>query len=236
MELREISIEVREGLGKGNAGRLRRGGFLPTSLYGDGGKNWTGKVNERDFVNIARKVSPSQLFSIKSSNSELNGRMAIVKEIQREFAAQKLLHIDMMVLNESKSITISVPLHVKGESPGVKNDGGVLNVAMYEIKLNCLPRQIPAFVEVDISKLELNESIHSGELKLPEGVTLHGRPDESVVSVVISKTQASVEAATTAAAATATTDTAATPAAGAAAPAAEGADKADKATKPEKSK
>lgn len=226
-----LDVQDRPGLGKGNVNRLRREGMLPGVAYGIGDGAIPVVVNTHQFVTLARKATSSQLFNLNSSNGSLNGKLALVKEIQKDYVKSVPLHVDLQVLREDKPITVSIPLHVEGESPGVKNEGGVLTVAARELKIDCLPRQIPQYIVVDISALNLGESIHARDLKLPNGVELHGKPDETIASVVVSKTAAVAEAA--AAATPAAAAEGAATAEGAAAAPAEGAAGAEGAAKAE---
>lgn len=215
--MREASLKISERpvIGSSNMRRLRKGGFLPAVVYAAGEKTVHASVPAREFITLAQKSSLAQLFSFTSESSALNGKLAIVKEIQKGSLKGEPLHIDFQTLKENEKITVKIPVHTKGEAPGVKLDGGVLSQAAHEISVNCLPRKIPDHIEVDISELKIGSSIHLKDLKLPEGVEIVGDLEETLLSVV----QAKAYVAETPVAAT--TEVAA--AEGAAAPAAEGA-------------
>jgi large subunit ribosomal protein L25 len=163
---------------------------------------------------------------------------AILKDVQRHPFKNAILHIDFQRVEENEKIRISIPLHFKGAavSPGVKTQGGIVSHMRNEVEVSCLPKDLPEFVEVDISGLSLNESIHLSQLKIPEGVQLLDLAKEDSAVVAIHSPRAEEPEPTAAAAAA---EGAAAPAAGAAAaaaPAAAAAAGADAAKKAEPAK
>lgn len=225
MESFEIEITPREDKGSSASKRIRRDGFIPTVIYARGEPSVNAMVNSQDFILLARKSRISQVFTFKSSAQELNGKSAVVKNIQKDFQKNAVLHVDFQKLHENEVISVPVVLHFVGEAPGVKVDGGILTIARHELVVSCLPKLIPDEIKVDVSSLEMGQSIHASALALPEGVTLHGNPEETIVSVVAIRQM--VEEAAPAAAAAEGEAAAAAPAEGAAAPAAGGDKKAE---------
>jgi len=158
-------------------------------VYSHGLESIAGGVSEREFIRLARRVRSSQIFTLKSKRPELNGKPAIVKEIQEQFTSTRVVHVDFQALREDESVTVNIPLRFVGEAPGVKNDGGVLSVGAHEIAVQCLPKSIPDEFVIDVSALNMGESIHARDIKLPEGVELDSDGDESVVSVIAQRVQ-----------------------------------------------
>jgi large subunit ribosomal protein L25 len=156
---------------------------------------------------------------------------AILKDVQRHPYKNAVLHIDFQRVSDNEKIRISIPLHFKGEavSPGVKTQGGIVSHLRTQVEISCLPKDLPEFIEVDMSGLGLNESIHLSELKLPEGVQLLDLAKEDSAVVAIHSPRA--EEVETPAAAAATAAAPAAGAAAAAAPAAGDAAKKDDAKK-----
>jgi large subunit ribosomal protein L25 len=154
---------------------------------------------------------------------------AILKDVQRHPFKNEIVHIDFQRVEENEKIRISIPLHFKGAaiSPGVKSQGGLVSHMRNEVEVSCLPKDLPEFIEVDISGLSLNESIHLSQLKIPDGVHLVDLAKEDAAVVAIHSPRAEEPEPTAAAAAGAPAAegaaAAAAPAAGAAAPAAAGA-------------
>ena len=155
--------------------------------YHKGEKPVAIKVPYKEFTLMAQKARRSQVFSFKSANSALSGKVAIVKEIQQDYVAGKVVHVDFQTLNEKEEITLDILVKVVGEAPGVKVQNGILAVVTHEVAVRCLPKNIPGSIEVDISVLNLGQSIHAGDLKLGEGVKLAGDEHETIVSVVAAR-------------------------------------------------
>jgi large subunit ribosomal protein L25 len=212
MEQFEIEVSSRTGSGSAEARRVRKSGRIPAIVYSHGEAGLPTSVVYNEFIKVARQAKSSQLFTIKSEDKTINGRRAVVKEVQKDHLQGTVLHVDFQAISENEELTIRVAVRPVGEAPGVKLDGGILTVVAHELSIRCLPKHIPQHLDVDISALRIGSSIHAEELKLPEGVKLAGNPGETIVSVVAVRANAEDEAAATPAA-----GAAAAPAAGAAA-------------------
>jgi large subunit ribosomal protein L25 len=203
--------------GKGASRRLRRSGKVPAILYGghaaprqlilDHQNLLTLLVNERFYSTIlALKV-----------NGEV--QPAILKDVQRHPAKNQILHMDLQRVLENEKIRMTIPLHFKGAAgaPGVKTQGGVVSHLLNDVEVNCLPKDLPEFLEIDMSAMEMNDMKRLSDIPLPPGVELvdlaHGR-DEAVVSIHHPRAE-EVETPVAAAAAAATPAAGAAPAAGA---------------------
>ena len=215
----QVGADSRHDQGKGASRRLRRDGKVPAILYG-------GHLDARALTLSHQKLS-LLLENERFYSTILNLRVgdetqaAILKDVQRHPFKNAILHIDFQRVEENEKIRISIPLHFKGESicPGVKSQGGLVSRMRTEVEVSCLPRDLPEFIEVDISGLSLNESIHLSQLKLPPGVQLVDLAKEDAAVVAIHSPRAEEPEPTAVAA-----EGAAAPAAeGAAAPAATGA-------------
>lgn len=228
-----IEVQPRSGIGSSESRRLRASGNIPSVVYSRGGDAIPASVSQQIFLQLGKLARSSQLFTLKSSDKRIDGKPALVKEVQKDHLNNVVLHVDFQTIREDEEITVRVPLHFVGEAPGVKSEGGILTVVSHEFSVRCLPKRIPAEISVDVSTLALGDSIHAREVPLPEGVKLQGNPDETIVSVVTVRAVAEDEAATAATAATAE-GAAAAPAAGAAAPAAGAAPAAEAASAKEK--
>jgi large subunit ribosomal protein L25 len=207
-----IEVSERPALGKGSANRCRREGFIPAIAYHKAEKPLAVQVPLKEFTALASKARRSQVFTFKSSSSSLNGKAAIVKEIQQDYLKGRVIHVDFQTLKDDEEITVDVPVKLVGESPGVKNQGGILAVVTHEVTVTCLPKHIPSAVTVDVSSLALGQSIHAEQLVLGEGVTLADDPTETIVSVVASRAEEEAKSAGDTAAAAAAPAAAKTPA------------------------
>src|SRR5262245_32943285 len=212
----ELGAEFRDGQGKGASRRLRHAGKVPAILYGghmepraitlDHQKLMTLIDNEKFYSSIINLVVGDKK------------QAAIVKDLQMHPARNAIQHLDMQRVVETEKIRIHIPIHFKGEAaaPGVKTQGGVVSHRIADVEVSCLPKDLPEFIELDLSKMEMNESKHLSDLPLPAGVTIPAIAKSNAVVVSIHPPRAEEPEPTAEAAA-------ATPAEGAAAAPAEGA-------------
>jgi large subunit ribosomal protein L25 len=227
----ELDAEFRETQGKGASRRLRHEGKVPAILYG-------GHMGARALT-LSHQKLVLMLDNERFYSTILNLRVgdqnqaAILKDVQRHPYKNAVVHVDFQRVEETEKIRISIPLHFKGASvsPGVKAQGGMVSHMRTEVEVSCLPKDLPEFIEVDISALSLNESIHLSQLKVPEGVILVEIAKEDAAVVAIHSPRAEEPEPTAAAAAGAPAEGAA-----AAAPAAAGAAAAGDAKKAEPAK
>lgn len=183
-----LAVEVREGTGKGIARKLRAAKRIPAVLYGRGKASVPLSLDPAVLEKLLRASSAglNTLIDLAvSGRTDLAGKVVIVKELQREPVRGGLLHADLYEVDLSQTIEVSVPIHVVGIAVGVSMNGGILDTALREIEIECLPRAIPSAIEVDVSALDVGESIHVRDLAVPAGVTVLSDADLSVVSVVL---------------------------------------------------
>ncbi len=182
----ELGAEFRDDQGKGASRRLRRTGKVPAILYG-GHRDARGLA--LDHQKLTQLLDNERFYStILNVRVGDQSQAAILKDVQRHPARNAVLHIDLQRVVENEKIRIRIPLHFKGESIaiGVKTQGGIVSHQKTDLDVSCLPKDLPEFIDVDVSGLALNQSLHLSDLKVPEGVELvelaHGR-DSTVVSV-----------------------------------------------------
>lgn len=182
----ELGAEFRDDKGKGASRRLRRLGKVPAILYG-GHREPRGLAV--DHQKLLQMLDNERFYSaILSVRVGDQTQPAILKDVQRHPARNAVLHVDLQRVVENEKIRIRIPLHFKGESIaiGVKEQGGIVSHQKTDVDISCLPKDLPEFIDVDVSGLALNQSLHLSDLKVPEGVELvelaHGR-DSTVVSV-----------------------------------------------------
>ncbi len=212
----ELDAEFRETQGTGASRRLRHEGKVPAILYG-------GHADARALALSHQKLQ-LMLENERFYSTILNLRVgeqtqaAILKDVQRHPYKNVILHVDFQRVEENEKIRISIPLHFKGETiaPGVKQQGGLVSHMRNEVEVACLPKDLPEFIEVDLSNLSLNESIHLSQLKVPEGVTLVDLVKEDAAVVAIHSPRAEEPEAVAAVAVAPADGAASVPAAGAA--------------------
>ena len=166
-----VHAETRSVQGTGASRRLRRTGKVPAILYGGDAEPVQLSVDHNEMLrHLEHEAFYSHILSIDVDGKTEN---AVLKDLQRHPSKAQILHADFMRVVAGQSMRMTVPLHFVGEdkSPGIKNNGGVLDRLRNELEIECLPRNLPEYIEVDVSGLDVNESIHLEELTLPEGVT-----------------------------------------------------------------
>jgi large subunit ribosomal protein L25 len=183
-QVQELKAEAREGRGKGPAYQARQKGLIPAVVYGGKGEPETVNVDART---LERRIEQGA-FLTTLLMLDVGGKKTrvIPRQLQLDPVSDRPVHVDFMRLAEGSTVRLEIPVHFKGqgESPGLKK-GGVLNIVRHEMELTCPADRIPNEVLVDVSKLDINESIHISALNLPEGVkpTIRGR-DFTVCSIV----------------------------------------------------
>jgi large subunit ribosomal protein L25 len=193
----------REGRGKNEANRLRAAGQMPAVVYGS---KKDGKAPEGVAVSVDPKAVLRILHSDSGANTLINLRVdgtearVMVKEYQLDPITHQLLHADFYALAMDKAITVTVPIVLKGESRGVKQQGGIVDFVTRDIEVQCLPTDIPENISVDISELMLNQSIRLKELTQGPKWKAMTDGETMIVHVVMPKAEESAAAAETAAA------------------------------------
>jgi len=168
----EVNAEVRTETGKGAIRRLRRADKVPGIVYGIGKE----PVSLTMAQNKLRHAMEHEAFfsSILSLNIDGNKEQVVLKAVQRHAYKPKIEHLDFLRIDPKAKITMHIPLHFIGGdiAPGVKTEGGIVSHMMSDLEIKCLPADLPNNIEVDISGLELNQTLHLLDLKLPEGVEI----------------------------------------------------------------
>jgi len=182
MEMRELSIEKRNGIGKGDAKRLRRAGQIPAILYG-GDSPVNVAVAPRDvFRLIHGREGSTQLLRVSFAGSG-ESKMAIIRDMQFDPVSEDLIHVDLQEVAMDRPLQVSVAVHHVGEAIGVKDTQGILEMILREVQVSCLPGNIPAVLEADVTGLRINDVLTVRDLKAPEGVRILNDPGQAVVTV-----------------------------------------------------
>lgn len=168
----DLVAEFREDQGKGASRRLRKEGKVPAIIYGGGRPP---RALAFDHNKVLRELETESFYSsILNIKVGDKSQPAVVKDVQRHPAKPFILHMDFQRIVEGEAIRMNVPLHFVGEeqAPGVRTDGGTVSHLMSDVEVACLPKDLPEYFEVDISKLELNDMLHMSDIPLPPGVEL----------------------------------------------------------------
>lgn len=176
-----LEAEARDGTGKGIVRKLRREGFIPAVLYGLKQKPESLKVKEEDFEEVKRGGAEHAVIEIKVGESAKTP--AVVKEEQFDRVSGGLLHVDFCRVSLTEKLKFFVPVVTTGESAGVKV-GGVLEHILREIEVECLPDKMPENIEIDVTDLEIGDSVHIRDIDSPEGVEIVTDGSRGVISVM----------------------------------------------------
>ena len=181
-----LIAEMRDDQGKGASRRLRRQGMVPAVIYG-AGRDPRNLMFDHNKV-LRQLEDPSFYSSILNVKVGEKSRAAIVKDIQRHPSKKQIIHIDLQRIVEDEQIKMQIPIHYLGEEDavGVKIGGGTVTKIMTELEISCLPKDLPEFLEVDISELELDQMLNVSDISLPEGVEISDiikEQDQAIVSI-----------------------------------------------------
>jgi large subunit ribosomal protein L25 len=177
-----LKAEIRPGTGKGVARKLRAAGKVPGVVYGRG----------LDPVAVAvERLALTRAFKTESGRNVLidlevgtDTHLTLARELQRDPVRGTLLHVDFLKIARDVAIEVDVPIHIVGESPGVK-EGGVIEHHLWSIRVSCLPGNVPERLDADISRLVIGDMLRVADLKVPDGVTVLTDANEAVLGVVV---------------------------------------------------
>jgi large subunit ribosomal protein L25 len=180
-----LSGTKRENFGKRASKRYRRENLVPAEVYGASKDNQSILVNSFELTNqIKDPQFYSNVIDLKVGKTKIE---VILKDIQRDPQKSYITHIDFLEVDQNVKITVNVPLNFVNEDTciGVKTSGGVISHIITDVEISCLPKDIPENIEVDVQELDINQSIHLTEIKLPQGVEFLSSADKDHDSAIV---------------------------------------------------
>ena len=184
----ELTIKVSPRTERGKANKkIRKNKFIPAVVYGNGQKNLAFSLDIRSAEKYSKKEFENKIFSFESEDKNLKGLKVIKKAISRHKVSHQPIHMDFLSLNMKKPIRVPVDLKFIGTPKGVKEEGGIFNITLRSVELECLPSEIPPSIELDVSSLELNQNIHASDIKVPENIKLITKAQRTLCTVVPAK-------------------------------------------------
>ncbi len=188
----EVSASTRDDQGKGASRRLRRTGKVPAILYGGKGEPSNITLDQLKLLNvITDEKFYSSVVTLKLDGTD---HQAIVKDVQMHPAKNQVLHVDLQRVLADQLIRIHLPIHFLNETtcPGVKTQGGLVSHLRTDVEISCLPKDLPEFIEVDLAKVAIGQTVHLSDLTVPAGVELvaltHGN-DLAIANIHASRVQ-----------------------------------------------
>lgn len=184
MDLIELKATKREKTGKGQARELRRQGLVPAVLYGPKMDAMALTISARDLQDIYKEsASEHVVFNLVITNGDTSKKTAMVKELQTAPTTSQYLHVDFYEIALDQTITVSVPVEVVGTAKGVER-GGYMQLVRHDLEVSCLPTDVPTNIPVDITELDIGDSVHVDEIEIGEKFTLLYDTNFTVVTVV----------------------------------------------------
>ena len=179
----KLTAEPRSALGRSAVRKLKAIGAIPAIIYGAKQKPEALQVSRRDISAMLSHASGENILVELEVKGSTN-RLALVQEVQHAPVSGDVLHIDFHAVSMDEVIEADVPIEPIGTANGVKNFGGLLEQSLRSLSIECLPRDLPDVITVDVSHLEIGNAIHVREIQLPAGVTTRMPADLTVISVL----------------------------------------------------
>jgi len=187
LELLELKTNLRSSVGSSPARELRRKGKIPAVLYGPETEPILLSVNIIDFEQAMQKGTSSKvLFSLVIQNGKTNKKTVMIKELQIHPVSRNFLHVDFYEIDMNRKINVKVPVTIKGKSKGLEL-GGTLQIVRRELEVLCLPLKVPESIEVDITDLDIGDSIHVDEIPIEGDIEIPFDVNFTVVTMLSPK-------------------------------------------------
>jgi len=180
-----LKAQKRDAAGKGPARALRREGRVPAVLYGRELDSVHLSVDARDAEYLFHSISVDNTIVDLAVEGEKKPYQTLVREIQTHPWKESLIHIDFLRIQEGVEVDLDVPVHLVGVPVGVRLEGGVLEQTIHDIPVRCIPSKIPEVFELDVTNLDLNDSLHISDIAFGEGVELRISEDLTICSVAV---------------------------------------------------
>lgn len=189
-----LKVELREDSGKGVARKLRQNGRIPGVLYGRGKTTQSVTLDPSLLEQALRKseAGMNTLFDLHVEGGSNAKRVVLVKDLQREPARGTPLHADLYEVDLTATVEVDVPIHLVGTPTGVSMEAGIMDHAHRTLAIECLPRDIPDELTLDVSGLNIGDSLHVSDIAIPARVELRDDPEISVVSVAAPRVEEEV--------------------------------------------
>jgi large subunit ribosomal protein L25 len=180
----KLKAEKRTAVGRSAARKLKARGVIPAVVYGGKETPQPLQVSARDITGMLSHASGENILVELEIAGEQSNRMALVQEIQHSPVGGDILHVDFHAISMDEKIQAEVPLEPVGIANGVKNFGGLLEQSLRSLPIECLPRDLPDRITVDVSNLNIGDSVHVRDIPLPSGITAKVQADLTAFSVL----------------------------------------------------
>ena len=177
----KITASPRTEIGRRSSRRMRGEGHIPAVVYGKSHEEARHlQIKSSDFRGLLNETKgAAALIEIQEGDRKT---LTVVQETQHHPVKDVILHVDFLEVSAKEEMETQIQVHINGEAHGVKNEGGVMETVLYELTVRCLPKDLPEFIEVDVSDLAIGGAIHIKDLPEIPGVTIMGEEDQVIVS------------------------------------------------------
>ena len=187
----KISAQIRLTTGRSAVKKIKQQGLVPAVVYGGRDKPISLTLNAREITTLLAHATSEHVLvdlEIKDGNASTS-RLALIQEVQHDAIRRDVLHVDFHAVRADEKLHSQIPVEPFGEAAGVKNSGGLLEINMHSIEVECLPKDLPEVIRLDVSALNVGDAIHIKDIQLPAGVTARGDGDLTVVRVAAPKVE-----------------------------------------------
>jgi large subunit ribosomal protein L25 len=179
-----LKVKPRPKVGKSNARKTRNQGHVPAVLYGEGDEVQALSVDSKEFQGVIHTTAGENvILDLEVEGGRAGECKAIIKDIQYHPVRREVIHVDFQHISMTREITIHVPVEIVGEAVGVKTKGGILEIIQRDVEVQCLPADIPNTVRLDVSELDVGDSLQVKDLRV-ENARIVSDPESTVVTIV----------------------------------------------------
>ncbi len=193
-DVAKLDAKVRESRGKGAARKMRATGRVPAVVYGPDGTSQSLSVDAHEALSLFGTISVENTIVSLDIEGEGGAVDTLVREVQMHPFKPNLLHLDFYKVTKGVVLQVQVPLHFEGTPAGVRLSSGILEQHVHDIEVSCVPSKIPEYLEVEVTDLELGDSLHVRDVSVPEGVEVVTELDRTLCTVVLPRGAVSDEA------------------------------------------
>jgi large subunit ribosomal protein L25 len=190
----KLTAQRRTQVGRNAIKKIKADGMVPGVIYGSAQEPVNLQINGRELLNVLSHASGENILVELEilDGSEKRNALAMIQEIQHHPLQREILHVDFHAVSANETVSAEVPIETVGEAVGVKVHGGLLEHILRYLEVECLPGDLPQVIEVDVTNLDVGQSLHVRELKLPPGVEAITDAEQTVVAVVESRVEEEV--------------------------------------------
>jgi large subunit ribosomal protein L25 len=190
----KLKAQKRTEIGRNAIKKVKNDGMVPAVIYGSNLEPINLQINGRELLSLLSHASGENILVELEiqDGSEKQNALAMIQEIQHHPLQRQILHVDFHAVSANETVSAEIPIETTGEAVGVKVQGGLLEHILRYLEVECLPGDLPQIIEVDVTNLEVGQSLHVRELNLPPGVEAMTDPEQTVVAVVESRVEEEV--------------------------------------------